>query len=54
MPERTALNETNLARVTLAISRANVVFPVPGGPQRMIVQQVLLDGSYAATAEDLL
>jgi len=36
----TALNDTNLARVTFAISLASVVFPVPGGPHRMIENSV--------------
>ena len=36
MPASTALNDTNLARVSSATSRASVVLPVPGGPQRMI------------------
>ena len=36
MPESTALKATNRARVTVAIKRASVVFPVPGGPHKMI------------------
>ena len=36
IPESTALNATNRACVAVAISRASVVLPVPGGPQRMI------------------
>ena len=33
MPDSTALNEMKCARVTLAMSRASVVLPVPGGPR---------------------
>ena len=36
MPASTALKATNRDFVTAAITRASVVFPVPGGPQRMI------------------
>ena len=36
MPARTALNAMNSAFVRSAMSRASVVLPVPGGPQRMI------------------
>ena len=36
MPARTALKAMKWARVTVAIRRAMVVLPVPGGPQRMI------------------
>ncbi len=36
MPASTALNDTNRALVVSAMMRASVVFPVPGGPQRMI------------------
>jgi hypothetical protein len=36
IPESTALNEMKCALVALAIRRASVVLPVPGGPQRMI------------------
>ena len=36
MPASTALNETKRAFVRSATSRAIVVLPVPGGPQRMI------------------
>ena len=36
MPDSTALNVMKCARVTFAITRASVVLPVPGGPQRMI------------------
>ncbi len=35
MPLSTALIATSSARVAEAITRASVVFPVPGGPQRM-------------------
>ena len=35
MPEVTALNATNSAPATDASSRASVVLPVPGGPQRI-------------------
>ena len=36
MPASTALNGTKCACVISAITRASVVLPVPGGPQRMI------------------
>ena len=36
MPDRTALKAMKWARVTVAIRRATVVLPLPGGPQRMI------------------
>ena len=36
MPESTALKAMKRARVMVAMRRAIVVFPVPGGPQRMI------------------
>ena len=35
MPLSTALNGMNSHRVMRAISRASVVFPVPGGPHRI-------------------
>ena len=35
MPASTALNETKLASVRSAMTRASVVLPVPGGPQRI-------------------
>ena len=35
MPLSTALKATNSARVAAAITRASVVFPVPGGPQKI-------------------
>ena len=34
-PPSTALKATNVARVDAAITCASVVFPAPGGPQRM-------------------
>jgi hypothetical protein len=34
MPDSTALKAMKCARVALAITRASVVLPVPGGPQR--------------------
>ena len=36
MPDITALNAMKCARVALAMTRASVVLPVPGGPHRMI------------------
>ena len=36
MPASTALNGTKCALVISAMTRASVVLPVPGGPQRMI------------------
>ena len=36
MPDRTALKAMKCARVAVAMSRARVVLPVPGGPHRMI------------------
>ena len=36
MPASTALKATNCALVMSAMTRASVVLPVPGGPQRMI------------------
>ena len=45
IPDSTALNAMKCARVAVAISRASVVLPVPGGPQRMIDREaVLVDG----------
>jgi hypothetical protein len=32
IPERTALRLSKALRVVLAITRARLVFPVPGGP----------------------
>ena len=36
MPAITALNGTKRARVAAAMTRASVVFPVPGGPHKII------------------
>ncbi len=57
MPLSTALKGMNSQRVMRAISRASVVLPTPGGPQRMMeVELVALDlaAQRLAGAEDVL
>ena len=57
MPASTALNGTKCACVISAMTRASVVLPVPGGPQRMIDcsrSRSIASRSGLPGAEDLL